>query len=85
METGIPLFLGTVPSTDADLSDLARTVEPVRGLWRRLGFPPEELAGAVVVTPTCGLAGASPAYARAAMEACRAAGKLLVEAPEEVR
>ena len=82
VEAGAALFLGTVPSTDADPSDVDRNVGPVRALWRRLGFPPEELAAAVVVTPACGLAGASPAYARAAMAACREAGRVLVEAPE---
>lgn len=82
VEAGVPLFLGTVPSTDAALSDPGRNVAPVRALWRRLGFAPEALAGAVVVTPTCGLAGASPAYARAALRRCREAGQLLVEEPE---
>lgn len=82
VEAGVPLFLGTVPSTDADLSDPGRNVAPVRALWRRLGFAPEALAGAVVVTPVCGLAGASPAYARAALRRCREAGQLLVEEPE---
>lgn len=82
VEAGVPLFLGTVPSTDAELSDLGPTVAPVQALWRRLGFAPERLAGAIVVTPTCGLAGASPAYARAALRRCREAGQLLVEEPE---
>jgi len=84
VEGGVPLFLGTVPATDADLSDLASTVLPVRRLWRRLGFPPEALAGTVVVTPTCGLAGVTPASARRALERCREAGRLLVEEPEDV-
>lgn len=84
-ERGVALFLGTVPSTEADLSDPRRTVDPIRSLWARLGFPPEQLATAVVVTPTCGLAGATPGYARAALAACRAAGRTLVEEPAEVR
>lgn len=83
VEGGVELLLGTVPATDADLSDLGSTVSPVRRLWGRLGFPPEELARTVVVTPTCGLAGATPAYARRALERCREAGRLLVEEPEE--
>ena len=57
-----------------ELSDPAATVEPVRTLWRRLGLTPEALAR-VVVTPTCGLAGASPGPAvRAALAAARAGG-----------
>ncbi|RQX18838.1 methionine synthase, partial [Micromonospora chalcea] len=33
----------------------------------------------VVVTPACGLAGATPAYARAVLTACRDAGRRLAE------
>ncbi|MFD0823957.1 methionine synthase, partial [Micromonospora zhanjiangensis] len=46
----------------------------------RLGFPPARLATQVVVTPTCGLAGATPEYARAVLTACRDAGRRLAEA-----
>ncbi|MBX6391116.1 MAG: methionine synthase [Frankia sp.] len=65
-----------------DLSDPRRTVDPVRALWRRLGLRPEQLAEVVTVTPTCGLAGASERYARAALRHCRAAARVLVESPE---
>ncbi|OHV38220.1 MULTISPECIES: hypothetical protein [Pseudofrankia] len=65
-----------------ELSDPGRTVDPVRALWRRLGFRPELLAEVVAVTPTCGLAGASERYARLAMRHCRAAARVLVESPE---
>jgi hypothetical protein len=81
-EAGTALFLGVVPATDAPLSDPAGTVSSVRKLWRRLGHPPEELAGAVVVTPACGLAGASPAHALAAMRHSRACAQVLLEDPE---
>ncbi|HSP36517.1 MAG TPA: methionine synthase [Frankiaceae bacterium] len=63
------------------LSDPARTVEPARRLWRRLGFVPERLGEVVAVSPTCGLAGASPAYARAALSGLRKASRLLVDEP----
>jgi hypothetical protein len=66
----------------SDLSDPGRTVDPVRSLWRRLGFRPEQLGEVVAVTPTCGLAGASERYARLAMRHCRAAAGVLVESPE---
>ena len=48
--------------------------ERVTELWRRLGFPLELAAAQVVVTPACGLAGATPDYARAALVACVEAG-----------
>jgi methionine synthase II (cobalamin-independent) len=82
IESGGGLLLGVVPATDAILSDPSTTVAPVRQLWRRLGLPVETLTEAVVVTPTCGMAGASPQYARAAMARCREAARTLVDDPE---
>jgi methionine synthase II (cobalamin-independent) len=82
VEAGTRLMAGLVPSTDAVLSDLAATVDPVRSLWRRLGFAAERLAEVVVVSPTCGLAGASPDYARTALSRCVEAGRVLREEPE---
>jgi len=82
IEAGLAVFAGAVPPRDTDLSALADTVDPVRQWWRRLGFAPERLAEQVVVTPACGLAGASPAYARRAMTRCREAARALYESPE---
>jgi methionine synthase II (cobalamin-independent) len=82
VEAGGAVFLGIVPSTDTKLSEPGDTVGSVRKLWRRLGFDPGRLPEVVVVTPTCGLAGATPGYALAALEHCRAAARSLVEDPE---
>ena len=82
VEAGVALWVGVVPSVDTVLSDLAGSVAPVRRMWRRLGFDPAMLPESVVVTPTCGLAGASPAYARAALRRCREVGRVLREDPE---
>lgn len=81
VEAGAGLMAGIVPATDTVLSDLGATVAPLRSLWRRLGFAPERLAEVVVVSPTCGLAGASPDYARAALQRCVEAGRVLREEP----
>ncbi len=54
--------------------------ERVLDVWRKLGFPLKPLPEQVVVTPACGLAGASPAYARAATTAVREAARRLVDA-----
>ena len=78
---GAGLLLGCVPATDAPLAPLADVLRPVRRLWQRLGLAPEELPEAVVVTPTCGLAGASPGYARQALRQCAAAAAALQEEP----
>lgn len=82
VEDGTKLFAGVVPGTDGPLSDPGGSVMGVRKLWRRLGLAPGTLAESVVVTPTCGLAGASPAYARAAQAHCARAARSLADNPE---
>ncbi|WP_327392932.1 MULTISPECIES: methionine synthase [unclassified Streptomyces] len=85
VEGGVTLFAGVVPSTEPEgraLSDPAGSVGGVRSLWRRLGLSPELLAESVVVTPTCGLAGASPAYARRALAHCVQAARSLADNPQ---
>ncbi|MCI0386535.1 methionine synthase [Streptomyces sp. CNQ085] len=85
VEAGTALFAGAVPAVEPDssaLSDPAGSVMDVRTLWRRLGLSPELLARSVVVTPACGLAGASPAYARAALAHCVRAARSLANDPD---
>ncbi|MFJ4694584.1 methionine synthase [Streptomyces sp. NPDC088766] len=82
VEAGTRLFAGVVPGTDTALSDPAGSVMGVRTLWRRLGLRPDLLAEAVTVTPACGLAGASPAYARQALAHCVRAARSLADNPE---
>ncbi|MFI6566700.1 methionine synthase [Streptomyces sp. NPDC050534] len=82
VEGGTRLFAGVVPGTDGRLSDPAGSVMGVRTLWRRLGLQPELLAEAVTVTPSCGLAGASPDYARRALAHCVRAARSLADNPE---
>ncbi|MEV6152646.1 methionine synthase [Nonomuraea sp. NPDC052129] len=81
LEAGLLLFLGVVPGTDTRLPDTGVVARPAVDLWRRLGFPPDKLAGQVVLTPACGLAGASPRYARAALAACRKGAQVLRDDP----
>ena len=68
--------------SDQRMSDPSGMLDPIRVLWRRLGFDPDRLPGTVVVTPQCGLAGASPARARAALAACTEMARRLGEQPE---
>ncbi|MEU1185277.1 methionine synthase [Streptomyces sp. NPDC005820] len=82
VEGGTRLFAGVVPGTDAALSDPAGSVMGVRTLWRRLGLQPGLLTEAVTLTPACGLAGASPAYARRALAHCVRAARSLADNPE---
>jgi hypothetical protein len=82
VEAGTRLFAGVVPGTDGPLSDPAGSVMGVRTLWRRLGLSPGLLADTVTVTPACGLAGASPEYARRALAHCARAARSLADDPE---
>ncbi|MFD4560007.1 methionine synthase [Streptomyces sp. NPDC058469] len=82
VEAGTRLFAGVVPGTDTALSDPAGSVMGVRTLWRRLGLRPGLLAEAVTITPSCGLAGASPEYARHALAHCVRAARSLADNPE---
>jgi methionine synthase II (cobalamin-independent) len=66
-EQGVDLWLGVVPSTDTSGVTDSTLASRVQGFFGRLGFDEEAYAERLVVTPTCGLAGASPAWARQAL------------------
>jgi Cobalamin-independent synthase, Catalytic domain len=51
----------------------------VRDLWRKMDLPAASCAPQVVITPACGLAGASPRQARDALRWCREAAQVLPE------
>jgi Cobalamin-independent synthase, Catalytic domain len=98
-EAGLGLLTGVVPAVPAPEANAAgpagptgpgdgsaearQAAERVIRLWRRLGLPPETCPEQAVITPACGLAGASPAQARAALTRCREAGSMLAELIEE--
>ncbi|GAC1445369.1 MAG: methionine synthase [Mycobacteriales bacterium] len=82
IEEGAGLLLGILPGKDSDLSNLTALMKPVSELWRRLGFDAASLPEAVVLTPACGLAGASPSYARRALAACTELARRMGEAPQ---
>jgi methionine synthase II (cobalamin-independent) len=68
LEAGATLALGVVPSTDpaSDPGDAVLTERVLRWL-DMLGVDPEEARSRLVVTPACGLAGASYGWAREAV------------------
>jgi methionine synthase II (cobalamin-independent) len=83
VEHGIRFWLGVVPALGPGVPPPVReVVDPVRRLWRDLGFPPERLTETVVLTPACGLAGASDGWARTALRLVRQAAAVLDDAPE---
>ncbi|MFY1695312.1 methionine synthase [Solwaraspora sp. WMMA2101] len=82
IDAGLGLFAGAVPGAPRQpgaAPTSAQAADAVRTLWSKLGFPASQAAAQVVVTPACGLAGATPAYARTALAACRDAGRRLAE------
>ncbi|HSE54123.1 MAG TPA: methionine synthase [Nocardioidaceae bacterium] len=71
LETDRTLMLGVMPSADpATWPDERSLTERVQRLLDMLGLDPAdpEGAGELVVTPSCGLAGASPEWARRACD-----------------
>jgi hypothetical protein len=78
VEAGTHLLVGVVPGVDSVLPAPRATASRLGGWWRELGFPAEQLHTAVTLTPACGLAGASPVYARTAMAHVREAARYLL-------
>ena len=91
-EAGMGVLTGAIPAVPDQPGGARETAEPggaretaerVIRLWRRLGLPLATAAQQAVITPACGLAGASPAQARAALTRCREAAAMLPELIEE--
>jgi Cobalamin-independent synthase, Catalytic domain len=88
-EAGLGLLTGAIPATgdpDTDQGEPAgarQTAERVLRLWRRLGLPRETSPEQAVITPACGLAGATLPQARAALTRCREAAGWLIELIEK--
>lgn len=82
-DAGVVLLLGLVPGTDpATPLGLRAAAEPALRMTDRLGFPRRMLAERAVPTPRCGLAGATPTWARRALSLVRDLGRAFVESPE---
>ncbi|MGN9777751.1 methionine synthase [Micromonospora sp. H33] len=82
LDAGLGLLAGAAPTrppSGGRPPTSAQVADRVRQLWDRLGFPRRRLAEQVVVTPTCGLANATPQYVRAVLTAVRDAGRRLAE------
>ena len=77
LDAGERAYLGVVPSVDSTLTGERPVVERVLRTLDMLGFDPDEVGERLVLTPTCGLAGASPAYARAVLALLRRAAAAL--------
>ena len=76
-EGGMGLLAGTVPAIGQGAMSDTRASAPVRELASRLGLGDAQYLSRVVVTPTCGLAGASPEWVRTAYDTVKAAARVL--------
>ena len=78
LEAGETVALGVVPATDPAAAPTDSVVTEAVLRWTEmLGLDPDQLGDRLVLTPACGLAGATPAWARTALELVRkAAGNL---------
>ncbi|MGW3471950.1 methionine synthase [Saccharopolyspora sp. NPDC000995] len=83
-EEGTTFFLGLVPSTEpTGEARLRRVAQPAFDLASRLGFARRALAERSVPTPTCGLAGATPAWTRRAISLTRDLANLFADEAEQ--
>ena len=74
LDEGGQAWLGVVGTEGAQVASTQAALDRARRALDMLGHDPGEVADLVVLTPACGLAGASPAdRARAALRACREA------------
>ncbi|SHG05227.1 uroporphyrinogen decarboxylase/cobalamine-independent methonine synthase family protein [Streptoalloteichus hindustanus] len=80
---GATLFLGLLPGLAPERAPGLREVAPpALELVDRLGFARSWLADRAVVTPSCGMAGATADWTRRAMTLARDLGRAFVEPPE---
>jgi hypothetical protein len=83
VDSDVSLWLGVLPTTPSGGSaTFAQGRERLERFWNELGFPRVQLASAVVATPSCGLAGAEPVYARRVLGALRELGDWMIEQRE---
>ncbi|HEU4948021.1 MAG TPA: methionine synthase vitamin-B12 independent [Kribbella sp.] len=80
VEAGTVLYAGVIPTTGA-VPHPEQAAETLTKRWRELGLSLPSLAD-VVITPACGLAGASPDDARARLESLRRTAEVVAEASQ---
>jgi hypothetical protein len=79
------VLLGVVPvSAPATTPALEQIAAAVVSVTDRLGFPRAVLRDRIGITPACGLAGASSAWARTAMELVQRCSDALADDPDAI-
>ncbi len=83
LEAGGTVMAGVIPSTaPASRPTVKEVAASVAAVIDRLGFARSVLRERIGVTPACGLAGATPAWARTAIELAQRAADALAEDPD---
>jgi hypothetical protein len=89
LEAGETVALGVVPNLEpATPLDASTLTERVLRWLDMLGLDPDQVSDRLVITPSCGLAAASPTWARTATDRCREVARNLTgtaEAEQEER
>ncbi|MFD4460484.1 methionine synthase [Nocardia sp. NPDC058480] len=85
IDSGKKIALGLTPTTPPAASTTWRDIaEPAVRLIDRLGFPRAILATQILVTPSCGLAGAPLPWARKALALTADVARAFAEEPESI-
>lgn len=78
VEAGVALWAGVLPAVTEEPAPAADVAASLERRWREVGLEQAMLAE-VTLTPTCGLAGATPQRARTVTERVREAARALAE------
>ncbi|BBZ05184.1 methionine synthase [Mycolicibacterium chitae] len=85
LESGRTVLLGAVPALEpARRPSVEQVAGAVAAVTDRLGFPRAVLTERIGVTPACGLAGATPEWARRAVELCQKVADGLASDPDAI-
>jgi methionine synthase II (cobalamin-independent) len=85
VESGRTVLLGVVPTAVPEVRPTTEQIAiNVAAVTDRLGFPRAVLRERIGVTPACGLAGATPAWARTAIELAQRTADALAEDPDAI-
>lgn len=85
VESGRTILLGAVPAAaPSSRPSVEQIAANVAGVTDRLGFARSVLQDRIGVTPACGLAAATPGWARTAIELAQGAADILASDPSSV-
>lgn len=85
VDTGRTVMLGVVPSAPPErIPSAEQLAKRAAALTDRLGFARALLSERIGVTPACGLAGATPEWARAAIELAQKVAAAFADDPEAI-